>query len=588
MKSYFYLVFISLLAILGLLSCSNNDAQNSNSSTKKLNNLKKAPNGNVYYGGMFNENEVEYIRTLYPLNLGEVTGHRTATQIYEGLFTFNPETLAVQPLLAETYTVSPDGLTYSFTIKKGVLFHDNACFEGGKGREATIKDFKFCFDLLCTYSPDNRGYQFVKDRIVGASAYYEASKKNEKLPENGVEGVKIIDENTLQITLNQPFGGFLSILALPYCYLFPPEAYKKYGKEMRTNAVGTGPFYLKAIKENEAIILLKNPNYWRKDKFGNQLPYLDGIKISFINDQMAELRELSNGNLDMIYRLPAEVADEIVDRQGILQEKYQNYQYQQKTSLDIQYYGFLNAGKIFNNKPLRQAFCYAIDRQKICDLTLKGSAEPALHGIVPPSMTAYPINTLKGYTFNPNTAKELLAKAGFANGQGFPPLTLQLNSGGKRNEQVAEAIQKMLQENLNININIIKVPFAQHLESLEAGKVDFYRMGWLADYPDPENFLSLFYGKNAPETLAESAYLNTFRYKNAAYDALYLEALKTNDVTKRNELYAKAEQLAIDDAVVLPLYHSKDQRLLQKYVQNFPQNAMEFRYFGEVYFAPNL
>ncbi|OWY20640.1 ABC transporter substrate-binding protein [Sphingobacteriales bacterium UPWRP_1] len=578
MRHLFLLLFTAFVAVL-LTACGNG-----NQNTSTSGNFKEAP-GNVYYGGTFKVNETEYFQTLYPLNIGEVVGHRIANQIYEGLVRLNQADLSVEPSLATRWTIDPSATVYTFNIRKGVKFHDNACFAEGKGRELTVQDVKYCLDRLCAHDVNNKGYDFVRGRIAGADAYYESSRKG-SLPEGGVQGIQVLNDTTLQITLQKPFSSFLYVLAMQFGYIYPKEAVEKYGTEMRQNTVGTGPFYLKTLRENETVVLLRNPNYWGKDKNGNQLPYLDGVKVMFIKDEMTWLREFKDGKFDLKYRLPLEVADEVADASGNLKGEYAKFIYQTTPSLTIQYYGFLNSGKIFNNKKLRQAFCYAIDRQKLVDYTIKGAAVPAFYGIVPPAFTKYNSKALRGYDFNPEKARQLLAEAGYPNAKELPPITLQINSGGKRNEQVAEVLQKMLQENLNVQVKIVQMPWPQHLETVESAKVDFWRFAWIADYPDPENFLSLLSSRTLPENPNEKTYLNTTRYKNPEFDRLFEEGLRTTDETKRNELYLKADQVALDDAAILPLYYDKDQRLLQPYVRNLPQNAMEYRVLREVYFEP--
>lgn len=572
-----------LVAVCCLLfACGGGESSSSTSSGGEL----KAGKGGAHYGGVFKINEEEYFRTLYPLNVGEVVGHRITNQIYEGLVALDQADLTLVPSIAEKWTVSDDALTYTFDIRKGVKFHDDPCFADGKGREVTAKDVKYCLDLLCTSSADNKGYDFVKDRIVGANEHWKATAGGKKVA-GGVSGIKIINDNQIEIKLSKPFSSFLYILAMPFGFVFPEEAVTKYGKEMRDKTVGTGPFMLKTVKENEAVIMLRNPNYWKKDKNGNQLPFLDGVRFSFIKEMMSALREFKKGNADLIYRPPLEMMDEIADRQGNLKEGYKQYQYQARPSMDVQYYGFLNTGELFKDKKLRQAFCYAVDREKLIDFTLKGGGVPAHHGIVPPSFSGYNTKGVKGYSFDANKARTLMAQAGYPDGKGFPELTLNINSGGGRNEQVAEAVQKMLSENLNIKVNISKMPFHQHLENTESGKFDFWRAGWIADYPDPENFLTLLWSDHLTADIAKgTVYLNTFRFKSPKYDKLFTEALRTVDDKKRNELFRQAEQIAANEAPFLPLYHSKDVRLLQGDVRNFPQNSMEYRLLGETYFVP--
>jgi len=579
MRNFTSVLFLLVAGLMLLGACNSESA-------KQTTELKDAPGG-VYYGGIFNVNETEYFQSLYPLNVGEVVGHRITNQTYEGLVTLDQETLSLKPCLATRWETDDKAMTYTFTIRKNVMFHDDPCFESGKGRELTVQDVKYCFDRLCTYDPNNKGFEFVTGRILGADAHYEATR-NKTFPENGVEGVRVLNDSTIQVRLEKPFSSFLYILAMPFGFIYPKEAFDKYGAEMRQHTVGTGPFFLKTVRENETVVMLKNPGYWGKDQHGNQLPYLSGIKVMFIKDEMTWLREFRDGKFDLKYRLPLEIADEVVDDKGTLKENYKQYTYQAKPSLNIQYYGFLNTGKIFNNKKLRQAFCYAVDRQKLVDYTLKGAGLPAIYGIVPPAFTNYPSNKIKGYNFDPQKAKALLSEAGFPEGKGLPEITLQLNSGGKRNEQVAEVIQKMITDNLGVKVKIVQMPWPQHLETVESAKVDFWRFAWIADYPDPENFLALFSSRTLPKDDTEKTYLNTVRYRNPEYDRFLEEALSTPDEQQRNELYFKADQTAMNDAPILPLYYDRDQRLLQPYVKNFPQNAMEYRNFREVFFAPTV
>lgn len=542
--------------------------------------------GGVYYGGTFRTNEEEYFKTLYPLNITEVVAHRICEQIFEGLVTFDDSTLAVVPSLAYKWDIDPSGTKYTFYLRKGVLFHDDPCFKNGKGRELKAQDVKYCLDRLCYHNPaDNQGFWIFKDVVKGASEY-DSLTANKILPDSGVSGIKIIDDYTVQIELERPYAVFLARLALIFGKIYPKEAIEKYGNEIRIHPVGTGPFYLKINRENQVTFLARNPNYWKKDEYGNQLPYLDALRISYIKEKKNELLEFSKGNSDLVYKFPLEMIDEMVDYKHQLKPAYKKFQLQFMPSMSIQYYGFQHQGTIFNNVNLRKAFCYAIDRQKLCDFTLKGSGFPGIYGIVPPGTGTYNSTNVKGFTFDPSKAREYLAKAGYPNGKGCPKVTLELNSGGARNSQVAEAIKKMLEETLSIQVDLLTVPWAQHTEAIEAAKTDFYRLGWVADYPDAENFLNLFHSKYVPAELTTKTYINSFRYKSKIFDQYFDDAVQTVDETKRNELYTKADQQVIDDAVVMPIYYDIDFRLLQPNVRNCPQNAMEQRDFTEVYFVP--
>ncbi|MEO6883222.1 MAG: ABC transporter substrate-binding protein [Bacteroidia bacterium] len=568
-------IFYTLLVLGFLSSCGGNHNDNTDNRVAK---------GNVSYGGVFRMNEVEDFRSLFPLNVTEITSFHITSQIYEGLVKLSQSDLTVIPCIAQKWDKSPDAKTWTFYLRKNVYFQDDACFPDGKGRAVTAKDFKYCFDQLCAVSPQNQQYQATfKDRVEGANEYYQSTIDKKPLV-GGVSGVKVIDDYTIQITLKYPFAGFLNILTMPGCWLYPKEAIDKYGIDMRSKCVGTGPFQVKEMKEGDAVILTRNPKYWDVDEFGNQLPYLDAVKVSFIKEKKSELLEFKQDHLEMVFQLPTEFIDDIV---GEVQnaKKVNNFNLQVEPAMSIFYYGFQNQTVPFENKKVRQAFNYAIDREKIVKFTLQGEGIPGFYGIVPPSFSNYDYKDIKGYDFDVNKAQKLLADAGYPNGKGFPKITLQTNSGGgDRNIQIAEVIQKMLKENLNVDIEINVMPFAQHLEALETGKATFWRTGWIADYPDPETFLSLLYGPYVPKTLSEKSYINSVRYKSAKFDSLFSMALRETDDTKRFELYKDADQVGIDDAAYMPIFYEENYRLVQKYVKNFDINAMEYRDLEKVYF----
>lgn len=570
------LIYLLIGAALILTSCGGND------NTKKDD--AKVAKGGVKYGGVFKLNETEDFRSLYPLNITEVVAHRITNQVYQGLLKLNQEDLTVLPSLAEKWEINEDATSFTFHLRKGVKFHDNQCFTDGKGRELTAQDVKYCFEKVCESFPENQMFPFFKDRLKGANEYYESTINKTPLAE-GVEGVKVIDDYTVQFDLNYSFAGFLKILSHPTCWIYPKEAFDMYGIDMRNNCVGTGPFRVKTIKESETVILERNPDYWEVDEHGNKLPYLDGIKFSFIKEKKAELLEFRKGNLDMVYRLPLEMIKDVV---GELEDAKKGgnkpYVMQVVPAMSVVYLGMQHKLPPFNNVDVRKAFNYAIDKNSIVTYTLQGDGRPGVHGFVPP-FKGYDYESIKGYAYNPELAKEHMKKAGFENGKGFPEITLQINSGGgDRNVQIAEVVQKMLNENLGIKINIEQLQFPQHLDNLETGKALFWRSAWIADYPDPENFLSLLYGKNVPEDMATNSYLNSVRYQNDAFDAKFNEALREVDEVKRNELYKQADQIAVDDAATLPIFYDENTRLIQVYVKNFPSNAMEYRDMTAVYF----
>jgi oligopeptide transport system substrate-binding protein len=180
-----------------------------------------------------------------------------------------------------------------------------------------------------------------------------------------------------------------------------------------------------------------------------------------------------------------------------------------------------------------------------------------------------------------------MKKAGYPDGKGFPKLTLQINSGGgDRNILIAEVIQKMLKENINVDIDINTVPMAEHIEHLQLGKADLFRLAWIADYPDPETFLTIFYGKHVPANPTEKTYINYFRFKNARFDSLFAASFTEPDKAKRYALLSRAEQIVLDEAAFMPIFYDENFRLEQLNVRNFPENAMNYMDLSVVYLIP--
>lgn len=565
--------FLLLSGIILLISC--------NHTPNEPPSAPENGKGGVVYGGVFTVNEVEDFRSLYPLNITEVTGHRIAGQVYEGLLKLDQETLKPVPGLASSWEVNESGTVYTFKIRENVFFHDNPCFENGEGRKISAIDVKYVLDRLCQSSADNVLASFFLGRVKGASDYYHMSMQG-KLAEGGVSGIRVLDDFTIEIELEYPFSSFLSILSLPACYVYPREAVEMYGQEMRVKMVGTGPFMAKTVKEGEVVILERNREYWASDEHGNKLPYLDAIKYTFIKEKQMELMEFMKGNLDMVYDLPPEDLARMTN--GTALPEASDFELQRVPAMVIQYYGFQHQSNVFNNVEVRKAFNYAIDREQIVQFALQGKGYPAVHGIVPPCFKDYNTGGVKGYSFSPEKAREHMSRAGYPNGEGFPVLTLQLNYGGSVNVLVAEAVQKMLEENLGLNIELTLVPRSQHYERVETGKALFWRDGWSADYADPENFLNLLYGALVPEELDEKSYINSVRYHNPKFDNVFEQAMREQDETRRMKLFQEADQVAMDDAAIIPLYYEESVRLLQKGIVNFPINPLEYRDFTTVWF----
>lgn len=536
--------------------------------------------GGRFYGGVFNANETEQIRSLFPLSLTQAAAHRIGAQIFEGLVRFDQSDLSVRPALAESWEVDATGTVYTFKLRQGVRFHDNACFPDGKGRTVTGEDVLRCFTALCSYSGSNQMDWLLLDRVLGANSHYTATMQGR--PSEGVKGFELLDENTFRITLDSAWPAFLQLLAHQGCWIYPQELVEHYGAKARWEPVGTGPFRKVEFRVGEVMVLERNQHYWDSDTLGNALPFLDAVRYTFVPDKDRELDEFELGHLSLVYELP-------VGRTSVL-ETYEEgrFQVQSIPGLTVQFYGFNRSLPPFDNVLVRRAFSMAIDRQFLVDSVLNGLAVPASRGVVAPGFADYPYDSVPDLVYDPQAARSLLADAGYPGGAGLPTVFLQVNNTGFGYVRVAGEVQGMLERNIGARVVSTVLPSDQHFGRVERGEASFWREGWVVDHPDPENFLALFYGRNAPATNADPAYLNSTRYKDSRFDSLYASALQTSDQVTRMEFMALAERRLMEDAVVVPLYHERSVRLLQPWVRDLPINGMEYRDLRAVWFDPNV
>lgn len=569
-----YFVTCCIATVLACILCGCPENKNAEET------VSREAKGGKQYGGVFRVNEVGEMRGLDPTGINDVTSHHIAHQLYENLLDLD-ENLQLTPTLAERWEISPDGLAYTYHLRKGVFFHDNDCFPNGKGREMKASDVKFTYDRICDGRAKPRGAEYFKGKVIGAEEYFDATQKvigGGEPAIKGVSGFQVVDDYTFRINLIKPFGPFEYYVALGMTYIYPPEAVSKYGEDFFQHPVGTGPFYFVSWTPDRECTLQKWDKYWGKDEHNNTLPFLDKIVFSFMKDEKSQLLEFKQGNLDECYRIPAEFFTEIVDERKKTKGDYSKFTLYAVPALSTQFYGMLNTSKEFNDARVRKAFSMAIDRERIIKFVLKGQAAGAgYHGIVPPAMPGYGEVT-PGYKFNPQEAQKLMAEAGFPNGKNLPTITLQLNNGGGRNLQVAEAIQSQLQENLGVTIQLKQVEFAKHLDEVDAGRASFFRLGWVADYPDPENFLNLLYGKLVPKDGGISP-INTVRFQNEAFDNLFEKALYTTDRDERLALYKQAEKIAMEYAPMMIIFHDEDYRLVQPNVKDYRNNSMDRRVY---------
>jgi len=458
-------------------------------------------------------------------------------QVFEGLVKWDENNKAV-PNLAETIDLADDKTTYTFHLKKGVKFSN--------GREMKADDVKWCWERVCNpnYTSATAG-TYMTD-IVGV---------NERLKGKAAEisGVKVKDEYTLEVKIDKPRPYFLDKLTYACAFVYAKEGLSDPLKDMGTpeQMIGTGPFKMEKIVPEQTVNLIAN-----KDYHGGA-PKLERIERPIIKDAQSRLNKYKTGEIDLIQL-------ERQDLKAITQDETLKTQLKYFDRPSMYYLG-MNCGTVpaLKDRRVRQAIAMAIDRDKIVNDILGGINKKA-DSIIPPGVRFFREKT-NMLPFDVAKAKALLAEAGFADGKNFPELDFCYRDGRPDVEIVAQALQQQLKQNLGINLKPKKIEWGAYLKEHNAKTLPIFHMRWAADYLDAENFLS--------QLLASYGNENKIHYKNDEYDALCREADTSFDDAKRAELYAKAEDIVLQDAPFVPIYFQKDAELISSKVSGLRESA---------------
>ena len=480
-------------------------------------------------------------------------------QLYDGLIQAG-DSFRIKPCIARKWEISADGLTYTFHLRNDVFFQDNAVFTDGKGRRVTAHDFAFSFARL------------LNPVVSDATSLLE--KINTAYPAS-LQGFSAPDDSTFIIHLKTPYAPFLHILLMKYFSVIPEEAVKKYGIDFGENPVGTGPFKLIKWEQGNAMVLKRNPHYFEKDSAGNNLPYLNGVIVSFLKDEETSFLEFMDGKFDMVSGISAINPRVAFTSDGQLRKEFAAKVYIQRIPfIKTDYLGFIVDGKtvsnVLKNPLVRHAISYAIDREEIVRYLRYSVGIPAENGFIPPFLPGH--NKITGYSYNPAKATELLKQAGYANGQGLPEITLFVAS---EDYALAEAIQAQLQ-NVGIKLKVETEQPAILAAGVANGPCYFFKKSWIGDYPDPENFLSLFYSRNF-----SPGGINYTHYSNSAFDSLYMQSLSEATDSIRTRDYTDMDKRIMDAAPVIPLYYDEVVRLVNKRISGLPLdplNSLDLRH----------
>lgn len=497
---------------------------------------------------IFRYNESAGISSLDPAFCRNIENIWAVNHLYNGLVQMDDK-LNVKPCIAKRWEISEDGKTYTFYLRNDVFFHNHEKFEGGKGRKVTAQDFVYSFNRILDDKVASPGKWIFNNVDMSKNHNYKA--------------FEAVNDTVFKIYLNKQFPPFLGILTMQYCSVVPKEIVEYYQYDFRHNPVGTGPFQFKMWDEGAKMVFVKNNNYFELDDKGQRLPYLDGVAITFVKDEEIEFLNFLKGELDFVSGREGSHKNEIFTSKGELSKDYKDkIQLITNPYLNTEYLGILvdEDLEIVQSHPLskrfvRQAINYGFDRKQMITYLRKNLGSPATAGFIPRGLPSFNDSIVKGYDYNPEKAKELLYAAGYPNGKGLPLITLFTTA---QYLDLCEFIQHQLSE-IGIQVKIEVNQAGTHRELVARSQLNFFRKSWIADYPDAENYLALFYSKNfAPQGP------NYTHFNNYAFDQLYEQSLSEANDSVRIYLYQEMDKIIVEEAPVVPLYYDEVVRLVQK------------------------
>ncbi|MBI2468252.1 MAG: ABC transporter substrate-binding protein [Candidatus Rokubacteria bacterium] len=480
--------------------------------------------------------------TLDPAQATDTTSSAIIRQVFDGLVELD-EKMQVVPAIAEKWTVSRDQRVYTFTLRRGVRFHH--------GREVRAADVKYSLERAA------RGKKpWVVEKLAGAPEVVRGQAKE-------IRGIRVLDDQTVELTLERPFPPFLMLMAYDAAFLVPREEAERLGSEFASRPVGTGAFRFVSWRHDDQVVLEAFRDHFRG------APYLDRVVYRVIPDDNTRFQEYRAGSLEHVDvptgQFRAAQADPVLSKERHVWPILGTYALR-----------FTMTQTPFkDNKKLRQALNYAIDKEAIARVLLEGSVVPA-RGVLPPGMPGHNPE-LVGYPHDRARARQLLAEAGHPDGRGLPPITLHYNTS-PLHRRVAELVQAQLRE-VGLAIQLARLDWAAYIKLVDDGGTQWHRMGWIADYPDPENFLTvLFHTRNIGPPG------NTSRFSYPEVDRLFDEADRLPAGPARLAKYREAEKLIVEEAPWVFVYWYTSRLLQKPWVRGLERSPMSVA--PEMHMAP--
>jgi len=492
---------------------------------------------------VFRYNEHKNIGSLDPAFAKDNADIWAVNQLFNGLVQMD-ENLNVKPGIAKDWDVSEDALTYRFSLRDDVFFHKHQLFGKDSTRNVSASDFEYSLNRLI-------------DKRIASSGRWVL---------NMVDHFSAINDTLFKIKLKQPFPAFLGLLTMKYCSVVPKEIVEHYGSDFRDHPIGTGPFKFKRWEENVKLVFRKNKQYFEKDSQGKSLPYLEAVAITFLPDKQSEFLQFVQGNLDFLNSLDASYQDDILTTTGTLRDKYrEEIEMIRGPYLNTEYLAFYMDSEApeMQSKLLRQAVNYGFDRKKMMSYLRNGIGIPANGGFIPKGLPGY--NASIGFNYQPEKAKALVEQYKTETGNLNPEISITTTSNYLN---FCEYIQRELQKT-GLLVNVDVIPPATLKDAKANGKLDLFRASWVADYPDAQNYLSLYYSDNfAPNGP------NYTHFKNDQFDTWYSQSFTETNTRQRELLYTKMDSLIMHETPIVPLYYDEVVRFKRKGVINLGNNPI--------------
>jgi oligopeptide transport system substrate-binding protein len=450
--------------------------------------------------------------------------------------------LNIVPDIAESWEVSSDNRTYTFHLSEGVKFHN--------GRDVKAEDFRYSWERACDPATGSRTAATYLGDIVGARDMLAGET-------GGISGIEATDDYTLEVTIDAPKAYFLSKLAYPTAFVVDRDDVEL-SEDWWSEPNGTGPFALKEWQIGQLLILERNQDYH------GELAKLEQVHYSLYGHPMA-LYE--TGQIDVVsVFLP--YIDLALDETGPFYPELAI-----TPELSLYYIGFNTAQPPFDDISVRRAFCHAVDKERIAGVILRDMVSAA-DGILPPGMPGYN-EAVEGLDYDIGEAIELIAESRYEDVSNLPPITLTVDGYGNIISGYVGAIIQEWQQNLGVEISVRQLETDDFLYNLNEEKDEMFVTGWIADYPDPHNFLDILFHTGSE--------VNTSDYSNPALDALLDRAAIEQNETARLNMYQQAEQLVIADAPCIPLFHGSSYILVEPYVKGYELSPMGIPDLTRVY-----